>query len=97
MAKKNLTLTLDDELYDKIRVLAASNRTSVSAMVRDYFIDEIEQEMRLAETKAGFRELMDQSTLEFEPETDLKELARSRDPDLLPRHEHSDRSGKDAA
>ncbi len=34
--KKNITLALEDDLYDKVRVLAAMNRTSVSAMVRQF-------------------------------------------------------------
>ena len=97
MAKKNITLTVSDEMYNQMRVIAAINRTSISAMVQEYFESVIGDERRLAEARAGFRELMDASPLEFAPGTNLKELARSRDTDLLSRHQHSDRSGEDAA
>lgn len=43
---KNITLTVDDQVYRKARLLAAQRDTSVSAMVRDY----IES---LAETGGG--------------------------------------------
>ncbi len=35
---KNITLKIDDETYRKARIRAASEGTSVSAMVRDFLI-----------------------------------------------------------
>lgn len=37
---KNITLKIDDETYRKARIRAASEGTSVSAMVRDFLIRE---------------------------------------------------------
>ena len=36
---KNITVTLDDETYRRARIRAAELDTSVSALVRRYFID----------------------------------------------------------
>ena len=42
--KKNLTLSIDAELLDKMRVLAAMRRTSVNDLIRQYFQQEIDME-----------------------------------------------------
>lgn len=42
--KKNLTLSIDAELLDRARVLAAMRRTSVNEMIRQYFEREIDLE-----------------------------------------------------
>ena len=41
---KNITLAIDEDLLDKVRVLAAMRRTSVNAMVRDFLKREAERE-----------------------------------------------------
>ena len=41
---KNITLKIDDETYRKARIRAASEGTSVSAMVRDFLIREAGEE-----------------------------------------------------
>jgi hypothetical protein len=33
---KNITLSVDDDLYERSRVLAAQRKTTVTALVRDY-------------------------------------------------------------
>ena len=40
---KNITLAIDEDLLDKVRVLAAMRRTSVNAMVREFFDREVRQ------------------------------------------------------
>jgi len=35
---KNITVSVDDEVYHKARIRAAEAQTSVSALVRDYLI-----------------------------------------------------------
>lgn len=44
MAVKNLTLTIDEDLLAKARVLAAMKRTSVNEMVRGFLAGAIEAE-----------------------------------------------------
>jgi plasmid stability protein len=41
---RNLTLAIDDDLLDKVRVLAAMKRTSVNEMVRGFLARLVEQE-----------------------------------------------------
>lgn len=41
---RNLTLAIDDDLLDKVRVLAAMKRTSVNEMVRGFLQRLVEQE-----------------------------------------------------
>ena len=55
---KNLTLSIDEDLLDKARVLAAMRRTSVNEMVRGFLeretAREAEQAVRAAEWHAFF-------------------------------------------
>ena len=41
---RNLTLAIDEDLLDKVRVLAAMKRTSVNEMVRGFLVRLVEQE-----------------------------------------------------
>ena len=60
---RNLTLSIDDELLAKARVLAAIRRTSVNEMVREFLARLVEEEtreetateelLRLARTSTG--------------------------------------------
>lgn len=55
---KNITLKIDDETYRKARIRAASEGTSVSAMVRDFLIREVaEQEDRETRRVKALEEL----------------------------------------
>ena len=40
---KNITVTVDDELYYRARVRAAERRSTVSALVRDYLVRIVEE------------------------------------------------------
>jgi plasmid stability protein len=48
LAVKNLTLTIDEDLLAKARVLAAMKRTSVNEMVRGFLAAQVESEGRQA-------------------------------------------------
>ena len=41
---KNITLKIDDETYRKARIRAASEGTSISAMVREFLVREVSTE-----------------------------------------------------
>ena len=41
---KNITLAIDEDLLDKVRVLAAIRRTSVNEMVRQFLEREVKRE-----------------------------------------------------
>lgn len=49
MAVKNLTLTIDEDLLAKARVLAAMKRTSVNEMVRGFLVAQVDGESRQAQ------------------------------------------------
>lgn len=49
MAVKNLTLTIDEDLLAKARVLAAMKRTSVNEMVRGFLAAQVDGEGRQAQ------------------------------------------------
>lgn len=39
MGTKNITLAIDEELLDKVRVIAAMEKTTVNALVRSYLTE----------------------------------------------------------
>jgi predicted transcriptional regulator len=94
---KNVTLAIDDDLLMRGRALAEARGTTLNALIRDHLQAMVADERRIAEAKAGMRRLIETSTLEFEPGADLKQLSRSRDPDMLSRHRHPDRGRSNEA
>ena len=94
---KNVTLAIDDDLLSKARALAEARGTTLNALIRDHLLAMVADERRIAEAKAGMRRLIETSTLEFEPGTDLKHLSRSRDANLFSQHQHPDRGGENQA
>jgi hypothetical protein len=59
---KNLTLTIDEELLRKARVLAAMKRTSVNEMVRTYLDRVVREEQEADEVTEALLKLADEST-----------------------------------
>ena len=51
MATKNITLAIDEDLLDKIRVIAALEKTTVNAMVRDFLTRAAEKRNRTAKIR----------------------------------------------
>jgi hypothetical protein len=91
---RNVTLAVDDTLLDQARALAARRQTTLNALVRSLLAREVEQEDRIARAREGMRKVIEESTLEFEPGTDVKELSR-RHAAVFPGHQHPDMgSGK---
>ena len=58
---RNLTLAIDDNLLDKVRVLAAMKRTSVNEMVRGFLTRLVEQEVQHDEATQELLKLIDES------------------------------------
>ena len=50
---KNITLAIDEELLEKVRVLAALKRTSVNELVRGFLTQYVEQETEYDEVTEG--------------------------------------------
>ncbi|MDP3377127.1 MAG: DUF6364 family protein [Brevundimonas sp.] len=58
---RNLTLAIDDDLLDKVRVLAAMKRTSVNEMVRGFLQRAVEEEREADEAREALLRLIDES------------------------------------
>ncbi len=55
---KNVTVTLDDALYEQSRVLAAQRKTTVTELVRDYLRDLSEQDVRREQARREILEMI---------------------------------------
>lgn len=58
---RNLTLAIDEDLLDKVRVLAAMKRTSVNEMVRSFLTRLVEHETEKDEAREALLKLIDES------------------------------------
>ena len=56
---KNITVSVEDEVYHRARMWAAERRTSVSAMVRQMLADVAEEETPFEKLRREERELRD--------------------------------------
>lgn len=90
---KNVTLAMDEALLEKARALAEKRKTSLNALIRSLLQHEVEQDDRIAWAREGMRRLMEESPLEFEPGTDVKELSRRDTRGELHGYEHPDLGG----
>ena len=69
---RNITVSVDDEVYRKARIRAAEAQTSVSALVREYLIQLVGRE----DSNARMRDLQDKT---------LKKIKKFRAGDRLDR------------
>jgi plasmid stability protein len=58
---RNLTLAIDDDLLDKVRVLAAMKRTTVNEAVRGFLTQWVQQETSRDEAREALLKLIDES------------------------------------
>jgi len=58
---KNITLAIEDEVLDKVRVVAAQKRTTVNALVREYLTELAGREEEIANARRDLLELMETS------------------------------------
>jgi hypothetical protein len=75
---KNLTLAVDEDVLNRVRVVAASRRTSVNAMVRAYLAEIAEREDRAAQARANLRVLSERSTARIGIQTWTRESLHER-------------------
>ena len=64
MTTKNLTLSIDKDLLDKARVLAAIRRTSVNEMVRAFLAKEVQVEKEADEARSALLKLIDEADVD---------------------------------
>jgi len=65
---KNITLAIDDEVLDKVRIVAAEKKTTVNALVREFLVDLASRDERLAEARKQLLRLMDTSKGRMAPD-----------------------------
>ena len=65
---KNITLAIDDEVLDRVRVVAAEKKTTVNALVREFLADLAGRDERLAEARKQLLRLMDTSKGRMAPD-----------------------------
>jgi hypothetical protein len=86
---KNITLSIDEAVLEKVRVYAAQRKTTVNAMVRDFLAKTADEDHRLLETRRKLKRLMENSTMELGPDYvwNREEIYADR---MLPRHQRPD-------
>lgn len=65
---KNITLAVEDEILDRVRIIAAEKRTSISALVREFLTDIANRDAKLSQARRELLELMDRSTGDMGPD-----------------------------
>ena len=65
---KNITLAIEDEVLDKVRIVAAEKKTTVNALVREFLADLASRHERLAEARKQLLRLMDTSEGRMAPD-----------------------------
>jgi predicted transcriptional regulator len=58
---KNITLAIDDEILDRVRIVAAHQRTTVNAMVRNYLAEVAGRDEKQAEARKQLLQLIETS------------------------------------
>ena len=65
---KNITLAIDEDILDKVRIVAAERKTTVNALVREFLADLASRDERLAEARKQLLRLMDTSKGRMAPD-----------------------------
>lgn len=65
---KNITLAIEDDILDKVRVVAAEKKTTVNAMVREFLAEVASRDERVAEARKQLLRLMDTSKGRMAPD-----------------------------
>jgi hypothetical protein len=65
---KNVTLAIDEDILDKVRIVAAEKKTTVNALVREFLADLANRDERLAEARKQLLQLMDTSKGRMAPD-----------------------------
>jgi hypothetical protein len=66
---KNITLSVEEQVLERVKVYAAEHRTTVNALVRNYLERIARSEDRAREAMRELRALSDRSTAEVGPIT----------------------------
>ncbi len=65
---KNITLAIDEDVLDKVRIVAAEKKTTVNALVREFLADLANRDEKLAQARKQLLQLMDTSKGRMAPD-----------------------------
>ena len=65
---KNITPAIDEDVLDKVRVVAAEKKTTVNALVREFLADLANRDEKLAQARKQLLQLMDTSKGRMAPD-----------------------------
>jgi hypothetical protein len=84
---KNITLSIDEQVLHEVRQIAARNKTTVNAIVREHLTNLAHHESRQAEARRRLLELAETSEGRLGPDWkwNREDAYEGR---VLPRHEH---------
>ena len=68
MPSSNITLAIDDEILDKVRIIATREQTTVNAMVRSFLAEVAGRDERQAEARKQLLRLMETSKGRMAPD-----------------------------
>jgi hypothetical protein len=68
MSMKNITLAVDEEVLEAVRVYAAEHKTTVNALVRGYLAQLAQQRQRARDAMSRLRRLSLESRAELGPD-----------------------------
>ena len=88
----NITLSVDDNVLQEVRQIAARKKTSVNALVRDHLTRLADQEGRQAVARKRLLELADRSTGRMGPDWTWNR-EETHDRPVLPRRQRPDLRG----
>jgi septal ring factor EnvC (AmiA/AmiB activator) len=89
---RNITLAIKDDVLERARIVAAENRTTVNAMVREFLTNIADEKEKRAERRRKLLELIDTSQGDLGPDYVWNREALYEDR-LFPRHERPDLRG----
>jgi hypothetical protein len=84
---KNITLSVEEEVLDKVRIAAAKRRTSVNGLVREYLEQVARSEAQAGSARERLLQLIDESPGRLGPnwKWNREDAYQGR---VLPGHEH---------
>jgi hypothetical protein len=84
---KNITLALEDDVLERVRVFAAKRKTTVNALVRDHLRELARAEQRSGDARSRLLALIDDSPGRLGPDWkwNREDAYAGR---VLPRHQH---------
>lgn len=83
---KNITLAVDEDVLDRVRIIAAQRKTTVNAIVREHLQHLAQDTDRLDRAREELRKLSERTMIDLGP--DHRFAREDAYAGRVPRHEH---------